>query len=313
MVEVEILEVLEGAWSYTGGMRRITLFVPLWLSLFACMGSPTSIPMGLDTGPVDEAGASDGSTLDAGQDAAAPIAPPLESPTLWLDARKMVPGDGPSKKWKDESGNNNDATAGIALSVEASAINGRPAIYLPGEADQALQVPPNGWEFTIGNGFCVVLVAKTKKTGVARTAQAVLFDRSVAAGGSSSVPRYGSSMYLDSALTKSSAFVFTSTFNSTAEVSTDVFAPHIYVFRVSGSKLDAWVDGKLGAVTASITPNDFSSANSAPFAVGGYSSTNNNAFTFNGHIGEVLVYNRTISDPEIATLIIKLRSDWAIN
>ena len=203
-----------------------------------------------------------------------------------------------------------------ARSVEPAMINGRPAMYLPGEQAQALQVAAAAFDFNVSPGFVVAIVAKTKMPAAARTAQAVLFDRTKTTGLFPNTLRYGSTMYLDSALTKSTAFAYTTLSSAqvttSAELATDVFAPHVYVYRIANAKLDTWVDGKSNVGAATVAANDFSTANTAPLALFGYASTDNAQFTYNGHVGEVLVYNRTVSDAEVTTLTTKLRGEWGI-
>lgn len=297
----------------------------LLLVLSACVGDSATPNSGSSSGgnAVDAAPTVDadapkdaGTTQDANADAGPlPIAPPLVGPKVWLDARK-VGAAAPAKTWKDESGNGNDATGNVALSVEPAMINGRPAMYLPGEQAQALQVPAAAFDFNVSPGFVVAIVAKTKTPAVARTAQAVLFDRTKTTGIGLGALRMGSVMYLDSALTKNMVFAYSTSSNAqvttSAELATDVFAPHVYVYRIANAKIDTWVDGRSNVAGATVAANDFSTANAAPLALFGYVSTDNAQFTYNGHVGEVLVYNRTVSDAEVTTLTTKLRGEWGI-
>ncbi len=307
-------------------MRFLAASGSLFLLLAACVGdaaTPSSSSSsggaandaapGVDADAPKDGGTTQDATADAGPP---PIAPPLVGPKVWLDARKVPAATPATKTWKDESGNGNDATGGVALSVEPAMINGRPAMYLPGEQAQALQVAATAFDFNVSPGFVVAIVAKTKMPAAARTAQAVLFDRTKTTGVFPGVLRYGSAMYLDSALTKNSAFAYTTLSSNqvttTAELTTDVFAPHVYVYRIANAKIDTWVDGKSNVGAATVAANDFSTANSAPLALFGYVTTDNAQFTYNGHVGEVLVYNRTVSDAEVATLTTKLRGEWGI-
>lgn len=313
-------------------MRTSIFSVTLSLLAAACVGDDPVIA----NGPAEDAGVIDASTVtdsgghieastvtDAGPDTTPPLlAPPLLGPILWLDARKLPTGATPSTTWADSSGNSNTATSGIALSVAPNAINGKPALFLPGQKGQALAIQPNdALAFNVGNGFLVAFVAKTAMPAALRTAQAVLFDRSKVTGGIfPNVMRAGSAMFLDSALTNVSAHVYTSTggqIDNKAQVSpTDMYVPHVYVFRLSAEqglkgKLTTWVDGQSNA-TQTFDANDFSVANSEPFAIAGYSKTDAAQFTYSGHIGEVLVYNRTVIDDDVKALIIKLSTEWGI-
>jgi hypothetical protein len=305
-------------------MRWLT-FLPA-VTFAACVGSDP----GVGSGPTGDAGTSsdgsaDGSTPNPGNEDAAATSdgglsdgptsndpqPPLPTPQLWLDARKVGSG-AVSTTWPDSSGNGADAVGSIAITAENSSINGRPAMRFLSEANQGMRVPANKLSLVLADGFAIFLVARAFPKSPAPTFP-TLVERLT------SPNRNGIWIWWQvpaSPIVRGDLLSYASPLpNDVGTSITDatIFDPHVYAMRVSAGVLTFTVDGAMKMSTPLAADNtNFPANNTVPFTVGGSSSETGADYGFSGYIGSVSVYSRTVDDTTLAAGVAKLKSDWGI-
>lgn len=289
--------------------------------------TPTTTPTGTSTTPTD-ASLPDSATTDAATpDAAAPDAadaapppptPPVVSPNVWLDARKIPTSTTTLRTWSDSTANGANATSIAALSFSSTALAGRPGVVFVGDASQALSIPAAkvpGFRAYTGAGYAVFVVAAYKDT-VARTAQAVLFERRSSTGIFPNVQRVGIQLTLDGPLTEASAELAS---NGGSQLYIEAkgtipskTAPHLYVVHGVGGAVTLRVDGKVVKTTPGFVENNFQDNENLPFNIGAYTATTAAQFGLVGAVGLVAVYTRPLSVAEVAAGEAATQAAWGI-
>lgn len=280
----------------------------------AASAADAALP-GEDSGPGDD---------DAGDDAGvnAPPAPPIVSPNVWLDARKLT--ESSITTWPDATANGADAVGYIAHDVAPKALGDQPGVVFKGESGQAFDIAKDKLSaFAVSGaskGFTVFVVASHKDGAAARTAQAVLFSRRTIEGISIASRRYGAQLVLDAALTTATGSL-ESAATGEAQTTTDASGaapskgtPHLYVFRGQDGTATLRIDGALIQSTPGFKENGtFAKNGDKAFSIGSYDKDSAAAqFGLVGAIGMVAVYTRSLSDAEIAVGEAAAKTAWGI-
>jgi len=305
----------------------------------ACVGSdpvttqtdssvpPTTTEPGKDASiPEDASTPKDAASppMDAAPDAPpAPPTPPLVSPAVWLDARLIPSATTSLKTWADSTANGANATGQKALSVDRTALAGKPGVLFVGEADQALSIPMNKLPalrtYTTG-GFSVFMVASFKDGTQARTAQAVLFERYGNDGATFNPKRFGFQLILDASMTNLTGTLssyaaaagspqVTATATGAAPTKN---APHLFVLTSTAGTVALRVDGREIQKTAGFVENNFSDNGTLPFDIGGYTSTGAAQFGLIGAVGLVAIYTRPLADADVVSGETATKAAWGI-
>ncbi len=263
------------------------------------------------------------SPIDAASDAPSiPPAPPLVSPAVWLDARLIPSATTSLKTWADSTANGANATGQKALSVDRTALGGKPGVLFVGEADQALSIPKDklaALRTYASAGFSVFMVASFKDGTQARTAQAVLFERYGNDGSPFNAKRFGFQLVLDASMTNLTGTLssypaaggpqVTATATGAAPTKD---APHLFVLTSTAGTVALRVDGREIQKTAGFVENNFYDNGTVPFDIGGYTSSGAAQFGLIGAVGLVAIYTRPLSDTDVTAGETATKMAWGI-
>ena len=225
--------------------------------------------------------------------------------TLWLDASDTSTIDASSvSEWKDKSGNNNHATQLTGSNQPTSGthtINGINGIYFDGVnhyiSANAIATLLTGSDVPFS--MFVVFEPTDETPGSSEvligigssTSNTPLIDLNQVTDGTTSLLRRDN------------------TASSSVITQTAVSGPKIHVQAFSGTTVSVWVNGVLENNEEAM---DVGTLSLDRFTIGALlrASVSNQ---YNGVIGQVLIYNRRLSDEEITFLTMESSNKWGIS
>lgn len=198
----------------------------------------------------------------------------------------------PVATWQDKSGNNRHLTQSTSNArplYKTTGINNFASILFDGSDDKLGNI------YTIGSQYLTIIsVHKGGSNGV-------LWTMAAATGGENFYPNYGGTLYL--ANSSGNWFAIFGLDNAKAWISVARYRQtpsNTTLLRVCST-----VNGITNNINeAPFTPNF---AFNGGFAIGGHV-----AEYFNALVGEMIIYNRALTDAEIAGLFAYLRAKWNI-
>ena len=312
-------------------LRTLAVTVSL-LTLAACVGddapataTATDAGVAADSTTPDSGTGSEDAGIDTGAVDAEPPpapAPPVVSPYVWLDARRFPAETVSTTRWPDATANNANAVGETALSIDRTALNGRPGVVFVGETKQVLSIPakdiPALRMAGMSQGFSVFMVAGIKSNAPARTAQAVLFERAGTDGGFVTPKRYGVQLSLNRELTNVEGWTkgYAATGPQVEAVVTGKAptptAAHLYVLTASNGELALRVDGVQVDKKIGFVENSFVENGNLPLNLGAYSSTSSAQFGFVVAMGMFALYTRPLAVADIVAGEAATKAAWGI-
>jgi hypothetical protein len=224
--------------------------------------------------------------------------PPVTGPALWLDAQQLALADGAAVvTWPDLSGHARDATQGTLANrpvFVTSGINGHPSVtFASTSTRQFLALPDFLTGLAAGEVFVVVKSTLDPQGTDTRTG-----------------------LWGLGPLNQTSHFPWTTGevyegFGTTArkllgDPGPPLTTAHVYSVSAASGAWRAWLDG--GALSASLANTVSWSA--APVLGTHVATVEGTNYSFNGQIGEVLVYPLALTDTQRADTINFLAAKW---
>jgi hypothetical protein len=222
----------------------------------------------------------------------------LSGLTLWLRASVGVTGN-PVTAWADQSGNGNSLiVAGPGGMTPGTGINGHATVDSPsGTSSGRLQLASAPSALFSPTG--ITMFAACKYTGASAstaTSPCILQDQGDQ-DVSLDVGTDGGTNFRGGGCTFS-AFLNHFVKNADATLLTD---PHYFYFRYDGAHVDTQTDAGTAVSATAIGAVNLAASNKVLFA-----------YLFQGSIGEIITYNRALTDPEIAQVRGWLSAQWGI-
>ena len=203
---------------------------------------------------------------------------------FWLDATRLALADGASlASWPDSSGNGFDATPSAATAYyDAAGINGHPAVRFGQSGVTEMKVSPGR---TVGDRTIFQVVRTIGSIGAFATTQLQNTDPYLQTYSTGGTIHTYTTPDLDSGVPWSGVGQMVTLWCNTSA--------HAHWLEVDGTQ-----------VTSAWTPG----SSSAYFQLGANSLA---PYGMNGWIGEVVIYDRTLTDPERAQVQDYLATKWA--